>query len=275
VGIRFCGEKRVTYEDMEPPVCDLHATLAPIFEDGILKDVDQHSKTTSGINVTTLPIYYKLLKAMIFDVPWSMKQFTHLCLPTLPLSTEKHVAALIEGLMKHVDAPSFHKACCDFHSTALHLSFALGHSFAKPCRPMCRTESEACDKCGFISKHPICFSCALLESGGAGTVSMSNQSSDKGESEEFLVSRDNLTNCCINVLRHVGARELTTGIELLIGVALDLSTQPEWQEFWNNNPPSSGWRCRNCFGTNEKFRQVCCICAKPNGQVDSDSSSSD
>merc|ERR1712007_76739 len=165
------------------------------------------------------------------ELPKSMKQFTHLCVLDFPPSTERHLAALIAGLMRHINAPSFHQACCSFHSTAIHLSFALGSVLSRPCKPFwmpITSESEACDKCGLIvSMHGTCCFCGL-STPAANPDCVSDRRSNAKESLEVLVKREVFTNACVNLLRHVGTTDLTIGIEFLLATAVDLSTQPKW-----------------------------------------------
>merc|ERR1712137_324624 len=79
---------------------------------------------------------------------------------------------------------------------------------------------------------------------------------------ELLVKKEVLTNLLANILLHVGTPEMMTGIELLLGVAVDLSAQPEWQNFWKTNLPSCSWRCAYCFGTNGVGDRTCFLCGQ-------------
>jgi len=279
MGMRFLGEKRVSYDNWEESAQVYNSSkagLSSIAEDEVLSESDRSRKANTS-TPTGLPIYHELLKSIMAQLPKSMKPFTHMCVPDFSQSTERQLAAFIAGLMRHVNAPFFHKACCRFHSTAIHISFALGRLLARPCKPMCMPttqESRMCDTCGFIvCRHGTCQFCAVSTS--AANSEVSDLCSNAMEFVEFLVTRRYFTKFCCNAMRHTGTTDLTRGIELLIAAAVDLSTQPEWQESWEKHPPCDDWTwiCPVCHARSTQYSRVCCICGETN-EISSSSSSS-
>merc|ERR1712137_232626 len=171
----------------------------------------------------------------------------------------------IAGFMKYVNAPTLNGACCVYHNTAIYFSMALGRLLSGPCKPVWMPISaeklEVCGNCGMlVSRHNTCFFCTNLAdfSDWASAKRVS-----KATSRPLLLKKELFTNVCMNLLRHIGTADFTTAIEYLIGVAVDLSMQPEWQEFWENNPPSEGWTCATCQGKSDEGMTTCCICRTP------------
>merc|ERR1712107_276085 len=168
--------------------------------------------------------------------------------------------------MRHVNAPAFQETCCIFHGTAIYVSFALGRLLSTSCKPLwtpiATEESEVCANCGLlVSKHTTCSWCAHGATTRVDDGGVSDHSFEKSK-----INKEHLTNCCINVLRHIGPADLTTAIEYLLGTAVNMSTDPKWQDFWEKTcPPCNDWTCAVCDAKNDEVSgQQCLICGKLN-----------
>jgi len=165
--------------------------------------------------------------------------------------------------MEHVNAPSFPSTCCAFHNTVLYTSFALGRLLSGTCESeWMPTGAKACVDCGLlVSENGACFCCSIPTSGERKHFG-SNHFPTTVASEESLISRGHFTRFCAHILRHLGTTDLEVGIEMLLGAAVDMSSQSEWQQFWETHPPFHDWVCLQCCAKNDKDIYECVICGQ-------------
>lgn len=270
VGVRICGEKRMLYKgeeclfDYEASDYEAHEhCLTSISED---EDTMKHAAAKTNSPLEGFPIYHKLLVSMITGVPKDIKKFTVASVSGSLLSKEGNIARMILCLMRHVNAPLFNQSCCAFHSTAIHILFALGPLLSKACKPLWKPieTKDECVSCGLmVLKNTTCLWCTPCATASTGNDSVSDRSF-KAESENNTVSRDQFTNYCVNALRHVGQADLSTAIEYLLGAAVDLSVHPKWNVFWETHRPCNFWRCAACRAKNDENDRRCYICGIPN-----------
>merc|ERR1712007_88643 len=132
--------------------------------------------------------------------------------------------------------------------------------------------SEACACCGFlVPKDATCFVCTTA-------ADFSDGVSDTHSSqtcEMVFLNREAFTNCCANLLRHIGTTDFTKALEFFLAAIVDMSVQPEWQQFWDRCPPCDGWTCEVCHAKSDSYSAECCICGQFRIHLQSRSSDSD